>query len=129
LMALFFFIGVLDAIGGLETGLEWIDWVAIGLMAVCGPYGFYSTYQFKKTREIESRLPDFLRDVSEGGRFGMTLAESIKVSSRGRYGSLTPEIQRMAAQIDWGVPATDAIKLFIDRVDTPLVRRMTSIVI
>jgi len=129
LMALFFFIGVLDAIGGLETGLDWIDWVAMGLMAVCGPYGFYSTYQFKKTREIESRLPDFLRDVSEGGRFGMTLAESIKVSSRGRYGSLTPEIQRMASQIDWGVPATDAIKLFIDRVDTPLVRRMTSIVI
>jgi len=128
-MALFVAIGVLDAIGGLETGLEWVDWLAIGLMAFCGPYGFYTTYQFKRIRDIESRLPDFLRDVSEGGRFGMTLADSIKVSSRGRYGRLTPEIQRMAAQIDWGVPATDAIKLFIDRVDTPLVRRMTSIVI
>ncbi|MCX6651637.1 MAG: type II secretion system F family protein [Methanomassiliicoccales archaeon] len=128
-MALFVAIGALDAIGGLETGLEWIDWLALGLMGFCGPYGFYSTAQFKRIREIESRLPDFLRDVSEGGRFGMTLAESIKVSSRGRYGRLTPEIQRMAAQIDWGVPATDAIKLFIDRVDTPLVRRMTSIVI
>ncbi len=129
IMALFVFLGVIDAIGGLETGLEWIDWVALGLMALCGPYGFYSTYQFKKIREIESRLPDFLRDVAEGGRFGMTLAESIKVSSRGRYGRLTPEIQRMASQIDWGVPATDAIRLFIDRVDTPLVRRMTTIVI
>jgi len=128
-MAFFTFLGVIDAIGGLETGLEWIDWVALGLMALCGPYGFYSTYQFKKIREIESRLPDFLRDVAEGGRFGMTLAESIKVSSRGRYGRLTPEIQRMASQIDWGVPATDAIRLFIDRVDTPLVRRMTTIVI
>lgn len=128
-LVFFIFIGVIDAIGGLETGLEWIDWVAIGLMAWCGPYGFYSTYRHKKIREIESRLPDFLRDVAEGGRFGMTLAESIKVSSRGRYGRLTPEIQRMASQIDWGVPATDAIKLFIDRVDTPLVRRMTSIVI
>ncbi|MCG7844543.1 MAG: type II secretion system F family protein [Methanomassiliicoccales archaeon] len=127
--AFFAFLGVIDAVGGLETGLEWIDWVAIGLMALCGPYGFYTTYRYKRIREIESRLPDFLRDVAEGGRFGMTLAESIKVSSRGRYGRLTPEIQRMASQIDWGVPATDAIKLFIDRVDTPLVRRMTSIVI
>ena len=122
-------IGVIDAIEGFETGLEWIDWVAIGLMAMCGPYGFYTSYQHKKIIEIESRLPDFLRDVSEGGRFGMTLADSIKVSSRGRYGRLTPEIQRMAAQIDWGVPATDALKLFVDRVDTPLVRRMTTIVI
>jgi archaeal flagellar protein FlaJ len=128
-MALFLFLGFLDVTGGFETGLEWIDWVAIALMAVCGPYGFYSSYKFKRIMEIESRLPDFLRDVAEGGRFGMTLAESIVVSSRGRYGALTPEIQRMASQIDWGVPATDAIKLFIDRVDTPLIRRMTSIVI
>jgi len=128
-MAFLFFLALIDGMGGLETGLEWVDWVALGLMALCGPYGFYSTYQAKRIREIESRLPDFLRDVAEGGRFGMTLAESIKVSSRGRYGRLTPEIQRMASQIDWGVPATDAIKLFIDRVDTPLVRRMTSIVI
>lgn len=128
-LALCLAIGVIDAIEGFETGLEWIDWVAIGLMFLCGPYGFYTSYQHKKILEIESRLPDFLRDVSEGGRFGMTLADSIKVSSRGRYGRLTPEIKRMAAQIDWGVPATDALKLFVDRVDTPLVRRMTTIVI
>lgn len=129
IMAVLFFIGFLDAIGGFETGLDWIDWVAMGLMAVCGPYGFYSTHEFNRVRDIESRLPDFLRDVAEGGRFGMTLADSIKVSSRGRYGKLTPEIQRMAAQIDWGVPATEAIKLFMDRVDTPLIKRMTSIII
>jgi archaeal flagellar protein FlaJ len=129
IMAVLFFIGFLDAIGGFETGLDWIDWVAMGLMAVCGPYGFYSTHEYNRVRDIESRLPDFLRDVAEGGRFGMTLADSIKVSSRGRYGKLTPEIQRMAAQIDWGVPATEAIKLFMDRVDTPLIKRMTSIII
>jgi flagellar protein FlaJ len=122
-------IGLIDAIGGFETGLMWIDWLALGLMCLCGPYGFYTSYRYKKVLEIETRLPDFLRDVAEGGRFGMTLADSIKVSSRGRYGRLTPEIQRMAAQIDWGVPATDALKLFVDRVDTPLVRRMTTIVI
>jgi len=96
---------------------------------MCGPYGFYTSYNHRKIVEIESRLPDFLRDVSEGGRFGMTLADSIKASSRGRYGHLTPEIQRMASQIDWGVSATDAMKLFVERVDTPLVRRMVTIVI
>ena len=88
-------------------------------MAICGPYGFYTTYKYNKTKAIESRLPDFLRDVAEAGRFGMTLAEAIKVASRGRYGGLTPEIRRMAAQIDWGVPAAEAIRLFAERVDTP----------
>jgi flagellar protein FlaJ len=74
-------------------------------------------------------LPDFLRDVAEAGRFGMTLAQAIRVSSRGRYGRLTPEIQRMAAQIDWGVPASEALRLFAERVNTPLVKRMVSIII
>jgi flagellar protein FlaJ len=124
-----FFIGFLDIIGGLKTGLKWIDFVAFGLMAISGPYGFYMSYRHKKIKEIESRLPDFLRDVAEAGRFGMTLAEAVKVSSRGRYGKLTPEIKRMAAQIDWGVPAADAMRLFSERVNTPLVNRMMSIII
>jgi flagellar protein FlaJ len=103
--------------------------IVIGLLAFCGPYGFYVTWRNKRTRQIELRLPDFLRDVAEAGRFGMTLAEAIKVASRGRYGPLTPEIKRMASQIDWGVPATEALRLFAERVDTPLVHRMITIII
>jgi flagellar protein FlaJ len=67
--------------------------------------------------------------VAEAGRFGMTLAEAVKVASRGRYGGLTPEIRRMAAQIDWGVPAAEAMRLFAERVDTPLTNRMMAIII
>ena len=124
-----FALAALTALGLVDTGLLWIDFLAIGLMAICGPYGFYTTHKYNKTKAIESRLPDFLRDVAEAGRFGMTLAEAIKVASRGRYGGLTPEIRRMAAQIDWGVPAAEAIRLFAERVDTPLVKRMMSIII
>jgi len=124
-----FFLAFLTAINSISSGFLWIDFVAIGLMAICGPYGFYTTSKYKKVKEIETRLPDFLRDVAEAGRFGMTLAEAVKVSSRGRYGGLTPEIRRMAAQIDWGVPAAEAMRLFSERVNTPLVNRMMSIII
>ncbi len=127
--AILFVLAALTAMKAIDTGLLWIDYAAIGLMAICGPYGFYTTYKYNKTKAIESRLPDFLRDVAEAGRFGMTLAEAIKVASHGRYGGLTPEIRRMAAQIDWGVPAAEAIRLFAERVDTPLVKRMMSIII
>lgn len=127
--ALIFVMGFIDAIGGLDLPGQWVDYLFFGLMALSGPYGFYRSYQMKRVRDIEKRLPEFLRDVAEAGRFGMTLAQAIKAASKGRYGSLTPEIRRMAAQIDWGVPASDAMRLFADRVDTPLVRRMTSIII
>jgi archaeal flagellar protein FlaJ len=130
-MMAFFVMAALMMFGKLSLGgnIKWVHLVMMGLMCLCGPYGFYVSWKQKKISEIEKRLPDFLRDVAEGGRFGMTLAQSIKVSSKGRYGSLTPEIQRMAAQIDWGVPASEALWLFTERVNTPLTKRMVSIII
>jgi len=122
------FIAVLDHIGGLEVPLDPIDWVIFAIMTFVAPYGFYMSSKEKRVRDIETRLPDFLRDVAEAGRFGMTLADAIVVASSGRYGRLTPEIKKMAAQIEWGVPASEAIRLFSERVKTPLVNRMASII-
>lgn len=128
IMALFVAMAALDAIGSLNLPLEWIDYVIFAILAFVGPYGFYMSSKEKHIREIEMRLPDFLRDVAEAGRFGMTLADAIVVASSGRYGRLTPEIKKMAAQIEWGVPASEAIRLFSERVRTPLVTRMSSII-
>ncbi len=128
LMALFIFLGIIDFTKSLNLPLEWIDYVIFAILAFVGPYGFYTARKEAHTREIETRLPDFLRDVAEAGRFGMTLADAIVIASAGRYGRLTPEIKKMAAQIEWGVPASEAIRLFSERVKTPLVTRMTSII-
>ncbi len=125
----FFAVAALVQTGGMTFALEWYELMAIGLLVILGPYGFYGTSVAKKKADIEARLPDFLRDVAEAGRFGMTLPESIQVASRGKYGKLSPEIRKMAAQIEWGVPATEALTLFVDRIQTPLVERMIAIIV
>ncbi len=127
-MALCIFLAIIRYLGSLKLPLEWIDYIIFAILAFVGPYGFYAASREAHTHEIETRLPDFLRDVAEAGRFGMTLADAIVVASSGRYGRLTPEIKKMAAQIEWGVPASEAIRLFSERVKTPLVTRMTSII-
>jgi len=106
-----------------------IIWGTIAFMCLIGPYGFYAYSKQRLIKQIERRLPDFLRDVAEAGRFGMILAEAIVVSSSGRYGKLTPEIKKMAAQISWGVPATEALRLFSQRVKTPMTERVVSIIV
>ncbi len=106
-----------------------VNFIVFAMLAILGPYGFYSQRKLKQIEAIEGRLPDFLRDVAEAGRFGMTLAESIVVASSGRYGRLTAEIEKMAAQIQWGVPASEALKLFNERVKTPMVSRVVSIIV
>lgn len=105
------------------------DWIIMGMMAFMGPVGITRAREDRRIKGIEQRLPDFLRDVAEGGRFGMTLAKSIVSAAKGRYGPLTPEIQRMAFQIQWGVSATEALGLFSERVDTPLVNRVSALII
>ena len=122
------FIAVLGILGVGWVPLQPLDWAMIAAMVLFGPFGFYVSHKQKQIEQIERRLPDFLRDVSEAGRFGMTLSDAIVVSARGRYGKLTPEIKKMAAQIKWGVPANKALRLFSERVDTDLVNRVVAII-
>jgi flagellar protein FlaJ len=105
-----------------------IDFFVIGLLCFIAPYGFAMSAKLRRIGKIEERLPDFLRDVAEAGRFGMTLPDAIIVASTGRYGLLTDEIKKMASQLEWGVPVATALRLFEDRVPTPLVQRVVSIV-
>ncbi|MGP8075523.1 MAG: type II secretion system F family protein [Thermoplasmata archaeon] len=133
----FWVIGVLNYVGTLNILLApgeasganpAIDFFVIGMLCLMAPYGFAMTAKLRKVAKIEQRLPDFLRDVSEAGRFGMTLPDAIVVASTGRYGLLTDEIKKMASQIEWGVPVAQALDLFEQRVPTPLVQRVVSIV-
>lgn len=128
--SIFFALAVLCGVGQIDLRpLHYLDLIVIGILILVGPYGFYMSVKYARIRDIEKRLPDFLRDVAEAGRFGMTLADSIIVASAGRYGKLTPEIKKMAAQIKWGVPATEALRLFAERVDTPMTNKITAIII
>jgi flagellar protein FlaJ len=135
--AVFWVIAVLNYIGtitillapGESTGANpAIDFFVIGTLCLIAPYGFAETARLRRIAKIEERLPDFLRDVAEAGRFGMTLPDAIVVASTGRYGLLTDEIKKMASQIEWGVPVAHALDLFEKRVPTPLTQRVVSIV-
>ncbi len=137
LLVIFGFIAFLNLINSVQFSFRsgakpldnFLNWLVIAILGFIGPYGFYLAKQQREVKQIERRLPDFLRDVAEAGRFGMTLADAIVVSSGGRYGKLTPEIKKMAAQISWGVPATEALRLFAERVKTPMVQRVVAIIV
>src|SRR5580658_4312102 len=132
-----FIIAALNVLGTIDweirpgEGAGWnpaLDFIVLGMLAMLAPYGFAMTSKLRRVAKIEERLPDFLRDVAEAGRFGMTLPDAIIVASQGRYGLLSDEIKKMASQLEWGVPVATALTLFEERVPTPLVKRVVSIV-
>lgn len=107
---------------------DYLAWIMLGIMFIIGPISIYESQRISKAQKIEERLADFLRDLGESTHAGLTLAKAVKVASKGEYGELTPEIQKMAVQISWGLPATEALTLFADRLKTPLVKRSVLLV-
>ena len=101
-----------------------VDFLVFGVLYTIGPIGFYNHLKVKKRKEIENHLPDFLREISSSTASGMTAFNAIKSASRGDHGRLTPELQRMAAQISWGISVKDALDNFAKRINTNTVKRM-----
>jgi archaeal flagellar protein FlaJ len=67
---------------------------------------------------LEKTLPDFIRDVAEGRKIGLSPEGSIEQLSSKNYGRLSKSIKTMASQISWGLPILKVIKTFADSVDS-----------
>ncbi|KYK24252.1 hypothetical protein AYK24_06350 [Thermoplasmatales archaeon SG8-52-4] len=117
----FGFLGIHIIGGGFISGM---DFIVFGLLSSIGPIGFYNHLKTKKKQQIEDHLPDFLREISSSASSGMTVFDSITSAARGDYGKLTPEIQKMAAQLSWGISVNEALENFAKRINTPSVKRI-----
>jgi len=134
--ALFIILAVLTqlekihAIGPIHlTKSNSIDFAIFAILASIGPFGFYEYSRYRKINLIEERFPEFLRDLAESRKAGMTMARAVEMAAKGDYGYLTPEIKKMAVQISWGLPFSEALKRFGERIKTPLVQRTTTMVV
>jgi flagellar protein FlaJ len=106
-----------------------IDFIIIAILIFTGVFGIYEFINLRRIRKIDERFPDFVRDLAESRRAGMTFTKAIMYSSRGNYGLLTPEIQKIARQISWGSSIDNALNSFAKRVNTKLIRRTIFLII
>jgi flagellar protein FlaJ len=87
----------------------------------------YSGY--KKKKEVEEMFPVFLRDFVETVRGGQTLPQSFKALRKNNYKSLSPYINKIAAQLDWGIPIDKVLINFAKETESKLIARIISSVI
>ena len=115
------FIGISIITGDFLNGM---DYFVFGVLCCIGTIGFYNHIKEKRKREVEERLPDFLRDIANSSASGMTIFDSMKSASEGDYGALTPELKMMASQLSWGIPVDEALTNFAKRINTNEVKRL-----
>jgi archaeal flagellar protein FlaJ len=80
-----------------------------------------SIVAFRQSREragLEKALPDFIRDVAEGRKIGLSPEGSIEQLASKNYGRLSKSIKTMGSQISWGLPIIKVIKTFAQSVDS-----------
>lgn len=99
------------------------------ILIIIGPVTIIQYIRYKRISQVEEKFPDFLRDVVEGIRGGMTLPLAIKYAGRNKYGYLDKYIERMIAQISWGIPFEEALNNFSNSIGSPNIKRAVSTII
>lgn len=96
--------------------------LVIAVIALGVPLLFRYT-RYSKFKRIESVFPNFLRDITESVNTGMTVTQAIRTASRNDYGELTPYAREMAAKISWGVPLSQVLEDFANKIGSISLKR------
>ncbi|MCX6815178.1 MAG: type II secretion system F family protein [Candidatus Aenigmarchaeota archaeon] len=85
--------------------------------------------RYKTNMEIEQQFIVFIRDLSDSIDAGMTLPLALNQCSKNEYMALTPYVNDMAAQVDWGIPFKRALETFAKKIDSVTVKRSITTII
>jgi pilus assembly protein TadC len=88
---------------------------------------FYSRYRASK--EMEQQFITFIRDLSDSIKSGMTLPMALNHCSKRDYTAMTKHVRRLAAQIEWGIPFSKALRTFANKTNSVPVKRAVATII
>jgi flagellar protein FlaJ len=88
---------------------------------------FYS--RFRKRKEMEEQFLIFLADITEAINSGMTLPLALQHVSKRDYGELTPLVNSLASQVDWGIPFQKALLIFSKKTGSVPIKRAVETII
>ncbi len=110
MFALLMALGILSGNAILASNLFFI-----GLAIVIVPYMLHKFFEFKKLKSYEETFPNFLRDLAEAQKAGLTLMQALQSTSKSQYGLLSTEIRRMYNQLTWNIPIERVLESFSER--------------
>jgi len=99
------------------------------LLLMAAPIMYIKYEQYTARKKMQEKFPEFLRDVVEGTRAGMSLPQAIKNTETGSYGPLDEKIEKMNAQLDWGIPFEKVLRNFGKETGSPVIRRSVDTII
>jgi len=110
-----------------------ITWVITQLLVIAviiaGLYIFYDLRIFKRTKEMEEVLEDFLRYVSENLKGGLPVDRALWQAIRPQFKVLADEINLVAKKVTTGSDVGEALMEFTDKYDSPDLKRSFQLIV
>ncbi len=108
--------------------LIFLNFFGLTFFLLIFPASYYLESLETKRNNKEEKFPDFLRDLAEYWKGGLSMTVAVQTLATSEYGALNDEVNQMSAQLSWGVKFSDVINLFANRVNTPLVKRAIALI-
>ncbi len=83
----------------------------------------------KRQKEIELKFVEFVRTLVESVKSGVSIPQSIHNIAQKDFGALTSYLQKLAHQIEWGIPTRKALITFSTDTNNRVIKRSISILV
>ena len=124
-----FMISQIQWIGNLEAYVGAIDdHIVIGLLIILLPFSVFFEVWRRKLSRIESSIPEFLDRMAGINQVGLTVAQALAIMMNANLGVLSHEIRRINRDMDWGANFSEALLRFEERITTPIIARMVTLI-
>lgn len=118
---------VISAVSALLNPQLQTDFAFLAIAFVLGPYSFYEWRIKRDINLMEEEFPNFMSDLAENRKAGLTIENSIKIAATGNYGKFTEEINRIYSKVSWGIPMITVLEDYIAQTTSTLIKRGMSL--
>ena len=108
--------------------LNWIYYLVLAIVCFTGPNGVVRRSHNNRLKAKEEKFPDFIRDLAEFWKGGLSMKVAVDTLAKGDYGALDEEVEFMATQLSWGVAFNEVMRMFLERVHTGLIERSIALI-
>jgi len=104
--------------------------LAVSLLAISTVPAIFATKYSRERRTIEKMLPEFIEDVAEQRKIGLSPEEAIeRLGDGNRYGGFSKYVSKMSGQLSWGVSLKKVIGGFTKGVSSWIARAVGTLML
>jgi len=117
-----------EVAAGTATARAVDDAVVLAALFVLGTFAIFQELRRRRLVAIEAAAPDLLDRLASVNEAGMTVVESLERVVGSDLGVLDEEVRRLWRDVEWGMDASKALYRFEDRVDSPTITRVVTLI-